>query len=57
MFCLQVVLSNKYLILSYLEVVLSAGSDPVFVLETLPPVGGSQVRLCTLDVVEVAAQV
>ena len=35
------------------EFSLPAGSDPVFLLETFPPVG-SQVRLCTLEVVEVA---
>ena len=35
------------------EFSLDAGSDPVLLLETLPPVGGSQVRLCTLEVVEV----
>ena len=35
------------------EFSLDAGSDSLFLLETFPPVGGSQVRLCTLEVVEV----
>ena len=35
------------------EFSLDAGSAPVFLLETFPPVGGSQVRLCSLEVVEV----
>ena len=35
------------------EFSLDAGSGPAFLLETFPPVGGSQVRLCTLEVVEV----
>ena len=35
------------------EFSLDAGSAPAFLLETFPPVGGSHVRLCSLEVVEV----